>query len=180
MVKVHINNTKLIIIANVLETAHQTQRVPNTTLKQISSPRCRTYYTTGQRGQLNTHYHLTTYPSSVQSTWGMTIDCNKTYEHLQTARKPTGHNLPKTQSTFTQTTIPTNIHTANIIFTNIFLMADKHNRVRCTAIARPHSMQNLTKKQHEDSKHLLSSSQYKQNVWKEHLDAHRDHRSKRQ
>ena len=44
------------------------------------------------------HYHLTTYPSSLQSTYGMTIDCNKTYAHLQTTRKPTGHNLPKTQS----------------------------------------------------------------------------------
>ena len=28
----------------------------------------------------------------------MTIDCNKTYRHLQTTRKPTGYNLPKTQS----------------------------------------------------------------------------------
>ena len=32
-----------------------------------------------------------------------------------------------TKSAFAQTTIPTNIHTANIIFTNIILMADKHN-----------------------------------------------------
>ena len=32
-----------------------------------------------------------------------------------------------TDSAFAQTTIPTNIHTANIIFTNIILMADKHN-----------------------------------------------------
>ena len=32
-----------------------------------------------------------------------------------------------TESAFAQTTIPTNIHTANRIFTNIILMADKHN-----------------------------------------------------
>ena len=32
-----------------------------------------------------------------------------------------------TESTFAQTTIPTNIHTANRIFTNIILMADKQN-----------------------------------------------------
>ena len=32
-----------------------------------------------------------------------------------------------TESTYAQTTIPTNMHTANIIFTNIILMADKHN-----------------------------------------------------
>ena len=31
------------------------------------------------------------------------------------------------KSAFAQTTIPTNIHTANILFTNILLMADKHN-----------------------------------------------------
>ena len=44
----------------------------------------------------------------------------------------TGHNSQKsqshrvTESTFAQTTIPTNIHTVNIIFTNSILMADKH------------------------------------------------------
>ena len=32
-----------------------------------------------------------------------------------------------TVSAFAQTTIPTNIHTANRMFTNIILMADKHN-----------------------------------------------------
>ena len=32
-----------------------------------------------------------------------------------------------TESAFAQTTIPTNIHTANILFTNIILMADKLN-----------------------------------------------------
>ena len=32
-----------------------------------------------------------------------------------------------TEPAFAQTTIPTNIHTANRIFTNIILMADKHN-----------------------------------------------------
>ena len=58
---------------------------------------CLTHYTTRDRGQLNTHYHLTTHPSSPRSTYEMTIDCNKTDEHLQTTRKPTGHNLPKTQ-----------------------------------------------------------------------------------
>ena len=37
-------------------------RVPSTTLHQTSSPRCLTHFTTGHRGQLNTHYHQTTYP----------------------------------------------------------------------------------------------------------------------
>ena len=57
----------------------------------------------------------------------MTTDYNKTDGPLPTTRKQTGHNLQKTQSPLAQTTIPTNIHTANISFTNIILMADKHN-----------------------------------------------------
>ena len=73
-----------------------------------------TLYNLTSWGQLNTHYHLTTYPSSPQSTYDMTTD-RKTDRLSQTTRKPT------------QTIIPTNIHTANIIFTNIILVADKRN-----------------------------------------------------
>ena len=42
-----------------------------------------------------------------------------------------------TESAFAQTTLPTNIHTADIIFSNIILMADKHNipKARCAATA---------------------------------------------
>ena len=47
-------------------------RVPNTTLQQISSPRCLTLCTTGHRRELNTHYHQTTYQSSPQLTYDMT------------------------------------------------------------------------------------------------------------
>ena len=57
------------LIANVISNSdHITlntntpTRVPNTTLQQTSSPRCLTHFTTGHRGQLNTHYHQTTYP----------------------------------------------------------------------------------------------------------------------
>ena len=57
----------------------------------------------------------------------MTTDYNKSDGILPTIRKPTGHNSRKTESAFAQTTIPTNLHTANLIFTNIILMADKHN-----------------------------------------------------
>ena len=35
--------------------------------------------------------------------------------------------MEDTESAFPHITIPTNIHTANIIFTNIILTADKHN-----------------------------------------------------
>ena len=53
----------------------------------------------------------------------MTIDCNTTDKNFQTTRKTTGHNLPKTESTLAQTTI----HTANYLFKNIILMADRHD-----------------------------------------------------
>ena len=45
-------------------------------------------------------------------------------------------------------------------FTNTLLMADKHNipkwqdAQQLQALTRPHSMQNHTKKQHTESKHL--------------------------
>ena len=57
----------------------------------------------------------------------MTTDYNKTDGDLPTTKKQAGHNSRKTESAFAQTTIPTNIHTANRILTNIILMADKHN-----------------------------------------------------
>ena len=59
------------------------------------------------------HYHQTTYPL----TYDMTTDYNKTDGHSPTTRK----------AAFAQTTIPTNIHIANRMFTNIILMTDRHN-----------------------------------------------------
>ena len=64
----------------------------NKHIHQIS-PRCLTYYIIGHRGQLNTHYHQTTCPSSPQSTYDMTTQYNKTIKLLQTTRKPSGHNF---------------------------------------------------------------------------------------
>ena len=58
----------------------------------------------------------------------MTTAYNKTDGLSPTTIKPTGHNLRKKQSSLSLTPIiPTNTHTANIIFTNIMLMAGKHN-----------------------------------------------------
>ena len=142
---------------------------------------------TGHRGQLNMHYHQTTYPSSPQFAYDMTIDYNKTNGHSPTTRKLTGHNSWKT-------TIPTNIHTANIIFTNIILMADKHNipkgkmhsncrilyeNIVCKItqrnnIRRANTCDPFLKLLNEE---ITSDIQkHKQNLWKEHLDAHCDHR----
>ena len=58
------------LIADVISnsdhiTLNNPTRVPNSTLQKHhhqTSPRCLTHFTTGHRGQLNTHYHQTTYP----------------------------------------------------------------------------------------------------------------------
>ena len=77
----------------------------NKHLHQIS-PRSLTRYTTGHRGQLNKHYHLTTYPSSPQLSYVMSTYWNKTDEHLLTTKNE-------------WTTISTNLYTDNSIFTNL-------------------------------------------------------------
>ena len=55
----------------------------------------------------------------------MTTYYNKTDGHSPTTRNLTQF-TEDTESASAQTTIPTNIHTANRIYTNIILMADKH------------------------------------------------------
>ena len=60
------------------------------------SLRCLTHCTTGHRGQLNTHYLQTTYPSSPLLTYDMTTYYNKTDRLSPTTRKQTGHNSRKT------------------------------------------------------------------------------------
>ena len=59
----------------------------------------------------------------------MTTYYNKTDGLSPTTRKLTGHNSRKTteDTEFAIAHTTTNIHTGNIIFTNIILMADKHN-----------------------------------------------------
>ena len=122
----------------------------------------------------------------------MTIDYNKTDGHSPTTRRLTGHNSRKTQSAFAQTIIPTNIHTANRIFTNIILMADKHNipkgKMHSNCRLLPENIvckitqrNNIIKANTCDpvlkllNEEITSDIQkHKQNIWKEHLDAHWD------
>ena len=125
----------------------------------------------------------------------MTEDYNKTDGLSPTTRKLTGHNSRKTQeSAFAQTTIPTNIHTANIIFTNIILMAEKHNILKgkmysnCRLLP-DHIVCKITQRNNiriantcDPALKLLNEEitsdiqKHKQNLWNEHLDAHWDHR----
>ena len=103
-------------------------RVPNTTLQQTSSPDITTVSNTlYNRISWTTQHALSSDHLPIITTINIRHDYNKTAGPLPTTRKQTGHNLQDTESAFAQTTIPTNIHTANIIFTNIILMADKHN-----------------------------------------------------
>ena len=102
-----------------------------------------------------------------------------------------------TESAFGQTTIPTNIHTANIIFTNIILMADKHyipkGKMYSNCMLLPdHIAWKITQRNNIRrvktcvpalkplNEEIISDIQkHKQNLWKEHVDAHWDHRHNR-
>ena len=91
-----------------------------------------------------------------------------------------------TESAFAQT----NIHTANIIFTNIILMADKHNipkgKMHSSCRLLPEDIvckitqrNNIRRANTCDPALKLLYQEItsdKQNIWKEHLDVHWDHR----
>ena len=106
-------------------------RVPNSTLQQTSSPDITTvsntlYNRTSwtiQHGLLSHHLHIIT-----------TINIRHDYRLQQNRRTFTIYKktdwtqfTEDPESAFAHTTIPTNIHTVNILFTNIIPIADKHN-----------------------------------------------------
>ena len=121
----------------------------------------------------------------------MTTDYNKTDGPLPTTRKQTGHNSQMTQSPLSL--IPTNIHTANRILTNIILMADKQNipkgKMHSNCRLLPEDIvckitqrNNIRRANTCDPAFKLLNEEitsdiqkHKQNIWKEHLDAHWDH-----
>ena len=118
-----------------------------------------------------------------------TINIRHDYRPQQNRRTVTNY-----KKAFAQTTIPTNIHTANIIFTNIILMADKHNipkgkmhsncrllpeDIVCKItqrinIRRANTCDPALKLLNEEI--TFDIQKHKQNIWKEHLDAHWDHK----
>ena len=150
--------------------------MPNTTphynknIHQIS-PRCLTHHT-------QVCYHLTPHPSSTY---------NEKAEWTQFTK----------ESAVAQITIPTNIHTANIIFTNIILMADNHNipkdnmhsncrllpdHVVCKIthrnnITRAYTCDPILKLLNEGIH--CDIHKHKQTLWKEYLDAHWDYSTTR-
>ena len=106
-------------------------RVPNTTLQQTSSPDITTVsITLYNRTSWTTQHAL----SSDHLPIITTINIQHDYRLQQNRRTFTNYKkadwtqfTEDTESALAQTTIPTNIHTANRIFTNIILMTDKHN-----------------------------------------------------
>ena len=95
-----------------------------------------------------------------------------------------------TESAYSQTTIPTNIHIANILFTNFILMADTHNipngkmhsnyRLLPEDIVCKITQRNNIRRANtcDPALKLLNEEiqKHKQNIWKNHLDAHWEHR----
>ena len=95
---------------------------------------------------------------------------------------------------FDQTTMLTNIHTTNINFTNLMFMTDKHNipkgKIHSNCRLLPnHIVCKITQLDYirrantcDPALKLLNEEitsdihKHKQNLWKEHLDAHLDHR----
>ena len=106
-------------------------RVPNTTLQQTSSPDITTVSNTPyNRTSWTTQHALSSDHLPIINT----INIRHDYRLQQNRRTVTNYKkadwtefTEDTESAFAQTTIPTNIHTANRIFTNIILMADKQN-----------------------------------------------------
>ena len=109
-------------------------RVPNTTLQQTSSPDITTVYNTlYNRTSWTTQHTLSTDHFPIITT----INIRHDYRLQQNRQTFTNYKkagwtqfTEDTEFAFTQTTIPTNIHTDNRIFTNIILMAEKGKMYR--------------------------------------------------
>ena len=124
----------------------------------------------------------------------MTTDYNKTDVLSPTTRKLTGHNSRKTQSPLSLRPPYPPIYTANIMFTNIILMEDKHNIrmgkmhsncrllpkdivckiTQSNNIRRANTCDSALKLLNEEIN--FRHTKHKQKIWEEHLDAHWDHR----
>ena len=172
--------------------------MPNTTLQQTSSPDITTVSNTlYNRTSWTTQHAL----SSDHLPIITTINIRHDYRLQQNRRTFTNYKkadwtqfTEDTESAFAQTTIPTNKHTANRIFTNIILMADKQNipkgkmhsncRLLPEDIVCKITQRNNIRRANtcDPALKLLNEEitsdiqKHKQNIWKEHLDAHWDHR----
>ena len=113
--------------------------VPSTTLQQTSSPNITMVSNTLYNRTLWTIQQSLSFDNIPIIT---TISIRHDYRRQQTRRNFANYKkvdwtqfTEATESDLAQTTIPTNIHTSNIIFTNIILMAGKHNIEKCIETA---------------------------------------------
>ena len=172
---------------------HTPTRVPSTTLQQTSSPDITTVSNTLYNRTLWTTQHAL---SSDHLPIITTINIRHDYRLQQNRQTFTNYKKADWKQ-FTEDTesalAQTNIHTANTIFTNI-LMTDKHNKPKDKMhsnymLLPDHTVCNITQKNNirrantcDPVLKLLNEEitsdiqKHKQNIWKEHLDAHWDHR----
>ena len=174
------------------------KRVPNTAFQQTSSPDITTVSNTlYNRTSWQTHHALSSDHLPIMTTINIVSELNIQHNfRLQTYRR-TLTNYKKanwtqftkdTELAFSKTTIPDDIHTANRIFTNIILLADKHNipkgKVSSTSELLPVHIHRCKITQRDNIRranpcdpalkplnHEITSdiSLRKQNLWKEHL-----------
>ena len=172
--------------------------MPSTILQQTSSP-----YITTLSNTLYNRISWTTQPalSSDHLPIITTINIRQDYRLQQNRRTFTNYKkadltqfTEDTKSAFAQTTIHTNIYTANIFFTNIILLTDKHNitkgKMHNNCMLLPdHIAYKITQRNNIrrantcypafkllNEEITFNIPKHKQNIWKEHLDAHCDHR----
>ena len=177
---------------NITLNTNTPTRVPNTTLQQTTSPDITTVYNTlCNRTSWITQHAL----SSDHLLIITTINIRQDYRIQQ--NRQTFINYKKadwtqftedTWSAFAQTTIPTNIHTDNIIYTNIILMAEKRKMHRNCRLLPKDIVCKITQRNIRSTntcdpvikllnEEITSDIQnHKENIWKEHVHAHWDHR----
>ena len=166
--------------------------MPNTTLQQASSPNITTVSNTLYNQISWTTQHAL---SSDHLPTITTTNIRHDYRLQQNRRTFTNYKksdwtrfTEDTESAFAQTTIPTDIHTVNKIFTNIILMADKQNipkgkmhsncRLLPEDIVCKITQRNNVRRANtcDPALKLLNEEitsdiqKHKQNIWKEHLD----------
>ena len=173
-------------------------RVPNTAFQQTSCPDITTVSNTlYNRTSWQTHHALSSDHLPIMTTINIRHNFRlQTYRRTFTNYKKANWTqfTKDTELAFSQTTIPYDIHTANRIFTNIILLADKHNipkgKMPSTSRLLPeHIVCKITQRDNIRRANPCDPalkplnleitsdiSLHKQNFWKEHLNANWDHR----
>ena len=173
-------------------------RVPNTAFQQTSSPDITTVSNTlYNRTSWQTHHALSSDHLPIMTTINIRHNFRlQTYRRTFTNYKKANWTqfTKDTELAFSQTTIPDDIHTANRIFTNIILLADKHNipkgKMPSTSRLLPeHIVCKITQRDNIRRANPCDPalkplnleitsdiSLHKQNLWKEHHNANWDHR----